>query len=447
MKFPYVYYEEHHSGEILSKLVYDTDIASNIYSSRLRRVLAPIIFVAVFAVAMMIINPFMTIVLIAFNVILFLINALLSNPMKKVGKKLSKNNAVMTNILSDMIAGAGISKIYDINHKGVLKYKTVNNQYTVEQKEKMRLAALLEMFNSGFDLFCALMFVVLGIILVQQKFATIGEVAAIYTLYTSLSFRFLQLGKNFPELVNCIAYAERIFEFLELPEENKEIISKSILVKPVTQKEDAVVFSNISFGYKDKEKLFNRATYEFPANKLIAAVGPSGCGKSTLAKLLLGFYTIDRGDILIFGKSISELGISKVREQIAYVPQEPYLYNVSILDNIRYARKTASKQEVMEAAKLANAHEFISKMENGYDTVIINRGNNLSGGERQRIAIARAILKDSPVILMDEATSALDNESEQMIADSIASLKKRKTVIMIAHRKKTIQMADSIVEV
>ena len=447
MKFPYVYYEEHHSGEILSKLVYDTDIASNIYSSRLRRVLAPIIFVAVFAVAMMIINPFMTIVLIAFNVILFLINALLSNPMKKVGKKLSKNNAVMTNILSDMIAGAGISKIYDINHKGVLKYKTVNNQYTVEQKEKMRLAALLEMFNSGFDLFCALMFVVLGIILVQQKFATIGEVAAIYTLYTSLSFRFLQLGKNFPELVNCIAYAERIFEFLELPEENKEIISKSILVKPVTQKEDAVVFSNISFGYKDKEKLFNRATYEFPANKLIAAVGPSGCGKSTLAKLLLGFYTIDRGDILIFGKSISELGISKVREQIAYVPQEPYLYNVSILDNIRYARKTASKQEVMEAAKLANAHEFISKMENGYDTVIINRGNNLSGGERQRIAIARAILKDSPVILMDEATSALDNESEQMIADSIASLKKGKTVIMIAHRKKTIQMADSIVEV
>ena len=311
----------------------------------------------------------------------------------------------------------------------------------------MRLAALLEMFNSGFDLFCALMFVVLGIILVQQKFATIGEVAAIYTLYTSLSFRFLQLGKNFPELVNCIAYAERIFKFLELPEENKEIISKSILVKPVTQKEDAVVFSNISFGYKDKEKLFNRATYEFPANKLIAAVGPSGCGKSTLAKLLLGFYTIDRGDILIFGKSISELGISKVREQIAYVPQEPYLYNVSILDNIRYARKTASKQEVMEAAKLANAHEFISKMENGYDTVIINRGNNLSGGERQRIAIARAILKDSPVILMDEATSALDNESEQMIADSIASLKKRKTVIMIAHRKKTIQMADSIVEV
>ena len=185
----------------------------------------------------------------------------------------------------------------------------------------------------------------------------------------------------------------------------------------------------------------------YGANKLIAAVGPSGCGKSTLAKLLLGFYTIDRGDILIFGKSISELGISKVREQIAYVPQEPYLYNVSILDNIRYARKTASKQEVMEAAKLANAHEFISKMENGYDTVIINRGNNLSGGERQRIAIARAILKDSPVILMDEATSALDNESEQMIADSIASLKKRKTVIMIAHRKKTIQMADSIVEV
>ena len=190
--------------------------------------------------------------------------------------------------------------------------------------------------------------------------------------------------------------------------------------------------------------MFNNANYEFPVNKLIVLTGPSGCGKSTLAKLLLGFYTIESGDVFLFGKSIKELGLSKVRALIAYVPQEPYMYNVSIMENIRYAREGASEQEVIEAAKLANAHEFISRLENGYDTILVNRGNSLSGGERQRIAIARAILKDAPIILMDEATSALDNESEKMVADAINGLKSKKTVIMIAHRRTTIRMADVV---
>lgn len=446
MKFPFSYYEEHHSGEILSKLVYDTDVASNIYSSRLRRVVAPIIFVVVFAAAMLIINPFMTIVLLVFNILLFLINMLISKPMKETGRRLSQKNTMMTKVLSNIIAGAGVSKIYDVNHVGVSKYKKMNDEYTASQKVKMRLTALLEMFNSGFDLLCALMFIVIGIILIQHESATIGEVAAIYTLYTSLSFRFLQLGKNLPELVNCIAYAERVFEFLGLPEENKEA-DKNAGLEPGIKSENAVEYRNITFGYKDKEKLFAKASYDFPQNKLIAVTGPSGCGKSTLAKLLLGFYTVENGDISVLGKSISELGVSNARKQIAYVPQEPYLYNVSIMDNIRYARENASDEEIMEAAKQAGAHEFILKLEKGYDTIIVNRGNSLSGGERQRIAIARAILKNTPIILMDEATSALDNKSEQIIADTISELKNKKTVIMIAHRQTTIQMADVIVEV
>ena len=443
MRFPATYYEKHHSGEILSKLLYDTDMASNIFSARLRRVMAPIISVTVFAIAMMIINPFMTIVLIIFNVLLFLINTLLSKPMKAVGKRLSEKNMLMTNVLSNMIAGAAISKIYDTNHTGVLKYEKINDEYTAAQKVRMRLGALLETLNGGFDLLCALMFIVIGIIFVGQGLSTIGEVAAIYTLYTSLSWKFLQLGKNFPELVNRIAYAERIFEFLALPEEYKEPVSDSGF-RQAAETENAVEYRNIVFGYQDKEKLFSNTSYEFPANKLIALTGPSGCGKSTLAKLLLGFYPIESGDVFLYGRSVKELGLSKVRALIAYVPQEPYMYNVSIMENIRYARAGASEQEVIEAAKMANAHEFILRLENGYDTILVNRGNSLSGGERQRIAIARAILKDAPIILMDEATSALDNESEKMVADAINGLKSRKTVIMIAHRQTTIRMADIV---
>jgi len=446
MRFPYQYYEEHHSGEMLSKIVYDTDIASNIYSSRLRRVLAPIIFVVVFAIAMVIINPFMTIILLLLNVLLFVVNSLISKPMKAVGKKLSQKNIVMTNTISNIMAGAGITKIYDVTHIERTKYKKQNDAYADIQKSKMYLSALLEMLNNAFDLLCSLMFIVIGIILIQHNFATIGQVAAIYTLYVSLSFRFLQLGKNFPELVNCIAYAERVFEFLELPEE--DVIENQLkdLAMNDLSAENAVEFQKITFGYKDKEKLFSCRTYKFTNNKMIAITGQSGCGKSTLVRLLLRFYEIQEGNIYIYGKDSQALGVSETRKQIAYVPQIPYMFNVSIMENIRYGRPNASNQDVIQAAKLANAHDFIMKLDKGYDTILTNRGNNLSGGERQRVAIARAILRDSPILLMDEATSALDNESEQLISDAIAGIKDKKTIIMIAHRAATIQNADMVVE-
>ncbi len=453
MKLPYKYYEEHHSGEIISKMVYDTDVASNIYSSRLRRVLAPIIYVVVFAVAMIIINPLMTVILIALNVLLFIANTMISKPMKKVGKRLSQKNMVMTNIISNIIAGVEITKMYDVNHTGIRKYKAENNEYVITQKEKMRLSALLDMLNMAFDLLCSLMFIVVGIVLIQNGLATIGEIAAIFTLYTSLSVRFLQLGKNIPELINCIAYAERIFGFLNLPEENKCTGGKSAkdgsAYSSAGMKPDvnAVDCENITFGYKGKELLFTGSSYRFPANKIIAVTGHSGCGKSTLAKLLLGFYELQGGSINIFGQNICDIGIEAARRQIAYVPQIPYMYNISIRENIRCGKPDASDEEIISAAKLANAHEFIMESENGYDTVLNNRGNNLSGGQRQRIAIARAIIKDSPIILMDEATSALDNESEQLISAAVAGLKDRKTVIMIAHRVTTIQSADMVVEV
>ncbi len=453
MKLPYEYYEEHHSGEIISKMVYDTDVASNIYSSRLRRVLAPIIYVVVFAVAMIIINPLMTVILIALNVLLFIANTMISKPMKKVGKRLSQKNMVMTNIISNIIAGVEITKMYDVNHTGIRKYKAENNEYVITQKEKMRLSALLDMLNTAFDLLCSLMFIVVGIVLIQNGLATIGEIAAIFTLYTSLSVRFLQLGKNIPELINCIAYAERIFGFLNLPEENKCTGGKSAkdgsAYSSAGMKPDvnAVDCENITFGYKGKELLFTGSSYRFPANKIIAVTGHSGCGKSTLAKLLLGFYELQGGSINIFGQNICDIGIEAARRQIAYVPQIPYMYNMSIRENIRYGKPDASDEEIISAAKLANAHKFIMESENGYDTVLNNRGNNLSGGQRQRIAIARAIIKDSPIILMDEATSALDNESEQLISEAVVGLKDRKTVIMIAHRVTTIQSADMVVEV
>ena len=163
-------------------------------------------------------------------------------------------------------------------------------------------------------------------------------------------------------------------------------------------------------------------------------MGESGRGKSTLTKLLLGFYRPKKGCIFIDGTDITELGLVNVRDKIAYIPQEPYLFNCSIKENIRMGKLNASDEEIYNAAKQAGAHDFISELENGYETPAGERGNILSGGQKQRIAIARAILKDAPVIIFDEATSALDNETEKYINKTVMSVKKDKLILMIAHR-------------
>lgn len=449
MSLPYEYYEEHQSSEIISKMIYDTDAACNIYSSRLRRVLAPVIFVLVFVAAMVTIHPLMTLLLLILNILLFMANALLSKPMKKIGKQLSQQNASMTNIVSNILSGIEITKMYDVNHNGIKKYQSENTQYTNMQKKKAGITALLDMLNTAFDLFCSFMYLVIGMLFAQNGMAAFGEIAAIFTLYTSLSFRFLQLGENIPELVSCIAYAERIFEFLNLPGEKDGLKGMNNQNRDTHEIQDgdayAVVCNHITFGYKGKKKLFVNESYQFPANKIIAVTGASGSGKSTLAKLFLGFYRLECGTISIMGKKLTDISLDAAREKIAYIPQIPYLYNVSIKDNIRYGRPSASDEEILEAARLANAHPFIEGLAEGYNTILDSRGNNLSGGQVQRIALARAILKNSPIILMDEATSALDNESEQLIASSISALKNRKTIIMIAHRSTTIRNADFVI--
>lgn len=444
MMLPMKYYDTHHSGEIISRLVFDTDKASEIYSSRLRRVLAPVISVLVYVLAMILLNPLMTLVLIVLNALLLLVNTSLSKPMKQAAKDMAKQNAVMVEKLSNLIAGMEICKLFDNEHRTEKQYIHANELFIKAQKKKMYLSSLLESFNVGFDLLCALMFLVIGIYFLNSQMVTIGEVAAIYTMYGALSFRFLQLGKYYPELINCVAYAEKVFEFLDQEEETTDTVKQSVMIEEDAglEKSYAVEIENLTFAYDDSHSVFVNKSLLIPKGKNVVLTGKSGCGKSTLAKLMLGFYSYNTGNIRILGRSLEILGLESARKLIAYVPQESYLFETSIMENIRYGKLNASDEEVMEAAKQANAHEFILMQKNGYHTVISNRGNSLSGGERQRIAIARAILKDAPIILFDEATSALDNSSEQLIQETITKLKANKTIIMIAHRKATIELAD-----
>lgn len=237
-----------------------------------------------------------------------------------------------------------------------------------------------------------------------------------------------------------VSAAERINALLEAP----AAVSFSSAYDPNLQLKPDIAFRNVSFQYTEGQPVLKNLSFSCSAGEHIALTGESGVGKTTIAQLLLRFYDCTEGEIYIGGKNIRHLAEKNLRDMIAYVPQDLYLFNCSIRENIRLARQDASDSEVEAAAKMAAAHSFISALPDGYDTIIGERGAKLSGGEKQRIGIARALLKNAPILIMDEAVSNLDTVSEQLFLQALANLR-GKTIITIAHRQSTVKSADRII--
>lgn len=446
MRLPYAYYEAHHSGELVSKVSYDLTGMGSIYGSRFRRVIMPFIQVIAMGIPMLVLCWQLTLCLIAVNCTMVAIDMLLVEPMQKVSSKLSKINGKMTSRLSDLLQGMEQVRMYEAGKQTIWDFETENRNYAQKATKKMIYTACLESTNRGFELLCSFVFLMLGVFFVQKGYTTLGSLAAIYTMYGMFSAQFLQMGKYVPELVERLANAERIFHFLDEKREPVNAYQEISGKKQQEEVQDMIAIKNITFSYREEKKVIEDFSLSVKNGECVAITGQSGCGKTTLSKLLLGLYPVESGDIEIAGFSMRNHAVGDIRKQIAYVPQEPYLFQGTIMENIMYGNVNADEKEVICAAKQANAHHFITELENGYQTLVGERGNNLSGGQRQRIAIARAILKKAPVILLDEATSALDNESEQLVNDALKNLQGKKTILMIAHRPTTIQLADRVCE-
>lgn len=449
IKLPFSYYEKHHSGEFISKISYDLEKMGSIYSSRLRRAVAPILQVIVYLIPMFILNWQITICFICVNVCMLIINTFLIKPIRDVSKKISNSNRDMTEKMSNLLQGMEQTRMYSAGKETIEEFIKENENFTRQSRKKFLFMALLESSSKGFELVCALAFLIIGIYFTNNEYTTLGSLTAIYSLYGVFSFQFLQLGKYLPELIGCLVNAQNIFDFIgEDIEPNcwyEDIKYEDIdnyYVKKKIKAEQEIIIDKIDFSYRKELKLLHNFSMNINKGECIAITGQSGCGKSTISKLLLGLYKVENGMIWIDGQPYLKINNMEIRQKIAYVPQEPYLFNDSIKENIRIGKLNATDEEIENAAKIAHAHEFIMKFENGYETMVGERGNKLSGGERQRIAIARAIIKDAPIILLDEATSALDNESEQFVNVSLKSLINKKTIIMIAHRPSTIALAD-----
>lgn len=462
MRLPMSYYESHHSGDFMSKLVFDTERAGDIYGSRFRRFADAILASVVYMIPMLILNVRLSGCLFGISCLSFLVNSRFAKPMKASGSKLSGKNAVMTEKLTNILSGMELIKIFPIREKLAGEYAEANEEYSKTAMHTNRLSAGLESLNTFFDLTGALAFLGLGVYFISKNWVELGELTAIYTLYGSFRYMFLDISKYLPQLMNCIANAEKIQEFLAQEEESElesgvESCTYGIGADCADhntdgKKEEVLLVENVDFAYNKEKQVLDGFSMKVKKGECVAITGKSGCGKSTFGKLLLGFYKPAGGVMKINGKDYRSVSLKEVRDAISYVPQEPYLYNVSIAENIAYGRKgtdnaEVSMEEIIQAAKAANAHDFIMKLPDGYDTIPGERGNKLSGGEKQRIAIARAVIKNASILLLDEATSALDNESERLVNEAVKRISKERTTIMIAHRSSTIAMADRIVEI
>ena len=269
---------------------------------------------------------------------------------------------------------------------------------------------------------------------------TAGAFVAFLTYAVNLANPVKRLSRIYGNLQKAMAAVDRVFTVVDL----EESITDKPDAKPLPPVEGRVRFENVTFSYKEGRRALDSITLEAAPGEMIAFVGPSGAGKSTIANLIPRFYEVDSGTITVDGYDIRAVTLASLRGQIGLVPQETMLFSTTIRENIRYGRLDATDAEIEEAARAANAHNFIMELEHGYDTQIGERGVSISGGQRQRIAIARAILKDPRILILDEATSALDTESEKIVQAALDNLMVGRTSFVIAHRLSTVFNADRI---
>ncbi|GKS12641.1 ABC transporter ATP-binding protein [Paenibacillus chitinolyticus] len=433
------YLEQTHHGDLMSRVNNDVAAVELTFSSIYFMLLLQVVFSVGSIISMVLIDWRFASVSLLVLLLSFSISARFARQIRVLSEKSLQTLARMTEKFKDFIGGIQLVKLFHIRPV-YSQYRSLNEDVTrlAEQTAKKNgLQAAVNHFVS-YVTFCGI--IVIGSLLYAYGLIGMGSVAALAVLQINLTHAIMNFGTVLSMAQNSLAGAHRIEEILSEEEEPERLG----LPDPKRSSEAMVEFRDVEFSYQADKKVLYRMSMQVYPGQVAAIVGASGSGKSTLIKLLLGFYPVDSGEILLGGKLFGSYTLDEIRGQIAYVPQEPFLFSGTIEENIRYGNPQATADDVVEAAKAAYAHHFIEELPGGYGTQAGERGTSLSGGQRQRIAIARAILKNAPILLLDEATSALDNESEHWVQQALNELMKGRTTILIAHRLSTVEKADSI---
>ena len=444
MYMPVSYFDQNPVGRSLSRVTYDTEMVANSSSHVLVTIVREGVYLISLFVVMIYTSWQLSVVLFVLAPIIGMLIAIVSRRFRQLSRNIQSSMGDLTVTTEQMLKG----------HKEVISFggQQVEKERFERVSNDMRLKGMKVISADGISdgLVQLIASFALSAVLylstvkgLDIEDLTAGSFTVVFSSMMSMLRPLKSLTNVNSQFQRGMAACQTLFGFLDLPtEEDKGKIE-------IKRAKGDVEFKNVSFTYEGKENpALNQVSFSIPKGKTVALVGRSGSGKSTIANLLTRFYNIDSGEILLDGVNVQDYTLANLREQCSIVSQQVHLFNDTIDNNIAYAATDKfSREEIIQAAKAAHAMEFIEKLDDGLDTVIGENGASLSGGQRQRLAIARALLRNSPVLVLDEATSALDTESERAIQSALAELQKDKTVLVIAHRLSTIEKADEILVV
>lgn len=435
------YFDRHKTGNIMSNLTNDVSALQSAIAGNLISFVQEAVILVGSLVSMFVLYWKLSILtLVIVPMVVFTIRYF-GNKLRLAGHDVQGKLADITALLEEAISGIRIIRSFNREDFEIHRFMVQNDRNFWALMETTRLTALLTPFIQFFAAIAVTGIIWYGGMSVINGEMTAGALIAFLIYAINLANPVRRISEIYADIQKSLAAADRVFETIDTEPDVKE--KPDAITLPQVKGE--VEFHHVDFSYDDEHPALIDFNLKVEPGEVVALVGPSGAGKSTVANLLPRFYDVTGGSLTIDGIDVRDVTFSSLRQQIGLVPQETMLFNASVRENILYGRLDASDEEVVAAAKAANAHDFIMEMPGGYDAMVGDRGNSLSGGQRQRIAIARAILKNPRILILDEATSALDTESEKVVQAALDRLMKGRTAVVIAHRLSTIRDADNIV--
>lgn len=436
------YYSQNNSGQMMSKLVSDLFDISEFAHHGPENLFISLVKIVGSFIFLFLINKKLALPLIVLVILMFLFSFRQNQKMQRTFMENRKKIGDVNASLQDTLSGIRVVQSFTNEEIEKEKFQKSNHAFLVSKKDNYRCMGEFMSSNLFFQGMMYLVTLVYGGYLIAHNEMSAADLA-MYALYIGIFISPIQILVELMEMMQKGLSGFR--RFLDVMETEPEIQDAPDAVE-LKDVKGRVCYEDVSFHYSDDETtVLSHVSIEIPAGKSVALVGPSGGGKTTICSLLPRFYDVTGGRVTVDGQDIRSLTLKSLRSQIGVVQQDVYLFSGSIRDNIAYGKPDATEEEIIEAAKCANIHDFIMELPDQYDTFVGERGARLSGGQKQRISIARVFLKNPPILILDEATSALDNESERWIQHSLEELSKNRTTITIAHRLSTIKNSDEII--
>ena len=440
-KLPIKYFDTHPHGELMSRITNDMDNLSNTLNTSITQIISGFCMLILALIAMLSINVILSLISILIIPIIAVVVMKIAKITRKQFVKQQECLAAVNGYVEEYVSGQKVIKAFNKEEDVIAGFEEVNETLRKEGfKAQFTSGAVMPISGAINQMGTAITMILSGILAINGKIS-IGNIVSFNKFSSHFGRPINEISNQFNVIQSGLAGAERMFNIIDEEEEYPDNINKPLL----TQVRGHVEFKNVSFGYDENKLIIKNFNLEVNPGEMVALVGPTGAGKTTIINLLTRFYDVNEGEILIDGKNIKDLDKYSLREALGIVLQDTVMFSETVKENIRYGKLEATDEEVKVAAKLANAHQFIKRLPQGYDTVLAEDGGNISVGQKQLLNISRVILNDPDILILDEATSNVDTRTEVHVQDAMNKLLEGRTSFVIAHRLSTIHNADKIV--